>query len=124
MTMTKIFAYVFAKIKNKKTERPFHALYTIAADPMLLSSLITASNLIIQSDDNSNEKEHVIIQPDDKIYNIIHQMITPNHQMKRSMFSSSQMITSMVSSCQMVHIILYQPNHKSDQKGEGYHPSG
>jgi hypothetical protein len=35
--MTKIVLNVFSKIENEKTERPFHSLHTIAADPLLSS---------------------------------------------------------------------------------------
>jgi hypothetical protein len=78
----------------------------------------------------SNEKEHVVILPDDKINVITHQMITPN---ERSMLSpcqiiisvlySSQMITSMVSSLQMIYLVLSQPDNNSDQKRKCYHPA-
>jgi hypothetical protein len=38
--------------------------------------------------------------------------------MKMSIFSSSQMITSMVSPSQMMHLILYQTKNNSDRKGD------
>jgi hypothetical protein len=78
----------------------------------------------------SNEKEHVVILPDDKINVIVHQMITPNErsmlspsQIVISVLYSSQMITSMVSSLQMIYLVLLQLDNNSDRKGEYYHPA-
>jgi hypothetical protein len=77
-----------------------------------------------------NRNEHVIIQPDDKINAMIHQMITPNEneyviiqQDDNVNFTvlSSRMITSMMSSSQMIHLILSRPDDNSDQKAECYH---
>jgi hypothetical protein len=71
----------------------------------------------------SYEKDNVIIQPDDKTNVIIHQMITPNEKEfviilsdDKIHLSSSQMITSIVSFCEMIYLILSQPNHNFDKK--------
>ncbi len=75
MKITKVFAKVFAHIKNATLKDDSTLLYPPAADPMLSSSRIITSN-VNNHMITSYEKEHVNTQPDYIINVVIHKMIS------------------------------------------------
>ncbi len=123
--LTKFF---FLRWKNNAVEFFFPFTDNIECRQACINNAVYSRNKL----PGVSRTMYVIILPDDKINVIIHQMITPIEKEYviiqpddtiASVLSSSQMITSMVSSFQRVHLILSQPNHNSDWKGGCWHPA-